>query len=56
MSWLLGVFLKPLIAVGFMLVLYGIKTLILRAIPEGKVRRILLLPIGRKRRNRQVSL
>ena len=51
MSWLIAVVLKPFVAVAFMLMLYGIKTLILRFIPEGKVRRILLLPIRRKRRN-----
>lgn len=56
MSWLIAMFVKPFFAVAFMLMLYGIKTLILRFIPEGKVRRILLLPIGRKSRDGQVSL
>lgn len=51
MSWLIAVVVKPFIAVAFMLALYGIKTLILRFIPDGKVKNMLLLPIGRKRRN-----
>lgn len=50
MSWLLAVFLKPFVAAFYLLVLLGIKVVILRLIPEGKVKRILLLPIGRKRR------
>ena len=51
MTWLLAIVLKPFVAVAYLLMLYGIKVLVLRLIPDGKIKRILLLPIGRKRRN-----
>jgi hypothetical protein len=51
MSWLLAMLLKPFVAAAYLLALLGIKTLVLRLIPEGKLKRILLLPIGSKRRN-----
>ena len=50
-NWLLALLMKPFVAAALLLTLYGIKVLVLRIVPDGRLRRILLLPIGRKRRN-----
>ena len=52
MSWALAMFVKPLAAVLFLLFLRACVAGFARFMPDGKIKRILLLPIGRKRRQR----
>lgn len=51
MTWLLGVFLKPFVAVLFFTVAWLISRVIWRLLPDGKLRRLLFSPLpGHRKR------
>ena len=51
MNWAIAMLVKPFIAVAFLLFLRACFLVFVRFMPEGKIKRTLLLPIGRKRRD-----
>jgi hypothetical protein len=52
-NWLIALILKPFIAVAILMLIYALKVLILKCIPESKFKNALLSPIfnGKKSRN-----
>lgn len=50
-NWAIALFLKPFIAIAFVLLLRACVVAFMRFMPDGRIKRMLLLPIGRKRWN-----